>query len=587
MAISYAAEHDDDARIGLLVKALQAKSRFADKHIPGLGALLTDYLDPDVDVNSYGSGRIEFNRRLLRVFKDSPSDNTFQDLRERYSDHEKDRLDQFLAGATPDDCARGFRKGPSLGTRHHIERFREKAEEVLEKAFDIEDEDQVVEVRKNLEFQNWGQTLNRNVPRYTCVPRTVAEVQKIVRFAAASKLAVRCSGYRHSWSPIFGRTGEILISLLQVHKSSAVPNTEALPLPESEPSELESIDLLPGPPRAGGKRLVRIGAAATMERLRRWCVKHNQVTLPFNIIMVEITAGGANAPICHGAGRRHSTLSDLVRQIEYVDAHGQLRTIGEQEPEFLSAASGCFGLMGVVTHLTLELDAMTYAELRPCKLPVILAVPPPPGFPEERIPPALRPKTALTAEQKRLAQERFERSANDDYYSEWFWFPYADECWVNCWKNSTDATGVQDWPTDHHIFLSFLQELTLNVIQFSTVLTKLVNKTSIAEAAVTLLSTFTMLNLPDVKPDEPAIKTYLTDGLHFQRAIQNVRVRDLEVEMPLQPRKDDPTRVDYTLVQQAWWDAIVKCYEHSLKCPQRFPLEMRIMGGSNVVMGES
>ena len=29
------------------------------------------------------------------------------------------------------------------------------------------------------------------------------------------------------------------------------------------------------------------------------------------------------------------------------------------------------------------------------------------------------------------------------------------------------------------------------------------------------------------------IKTWLPDALHFQRAIQNIRVRDLEVEIPV------------------------------------------------------
>jgi len=86
-------------------------------------------------------------------------------------------------------------------------------------------------------------------------------------------------------------------------------------------------------------------------------------------------------------------------------------------------------------------------------------------------------------------------------------------------------------------------------------------------------------------PDHP-IKTYLTDALHFQRAIQNVRVRDIEVEMPLQPKEGKPDVPDYTIVQQAWWDAIRVVYQkENLKtCPMRMPLEMRIMGGSDVVM---
>lgn len=44
-----------------------------------------------------------------------------------------------------------------------------------------------------------------------------------------------------------------------------------------------------------------------------------------------------------------------------------------------------------------------------------------------------------------------------------------------------------------------------------------------------------MLNMPSVKEGAKPIKTHLINGLHFQRAIQNIRVRDLEVEIPVRP----------------------------------------------------
>ncbi|KXS94449.1 hypothetical protein AC578_5189 [Pseudocercospora eumusae] len=594
MATQLAPDHDVDSRIREVAKALEAHAEFSDKDVPGLAKLLNDYLSDSVDVNSWDSGRIDFMRRLLKVFKDSPVDNTYQDLQQYYTKDENDRLERFVEGETAEKCSHGFCDGPSLGTRHHIHRFFEDAKRIVKNLFDIDDDDQLMTIQRDLEFQNWGRTVTET-PQYTCVPKNVADIQKIVRFAKKSRLAVRCAGYRHSWSPIFSRKGEILISLLPIDTATELPNIAALPLPDGRPNDLESIELLDGPARPGGKRLVRVGCATTNERLRRWCVEHNKVTLPFNIIMVEITCGGSNGPICHGAGIKHQTLSDLVRAIEYVDANGELRKITDQDSDFLKAASGAFGLMGIVTHLTIEFDAMTYAEMRPYKLPVIQTIPPPPGFPEDKIPKALRPKKPLTDEQKRKAQADFEKHANENYYSEWFWFPYADECWINCWNNTTDDSDVEVWPGPFAIFLSFLQSFTLNVLQYNKVLTEVVNQTKIAEAAVTLLSRFAMLNLPSVDDGAKPIKTHLmsmqrkltqlsSNALHFQRAIQNIRVRDLEVEMPLIAQRTNPTKVDYTLVQQAWWDAILKCYEHSDKCPQRFPLEMRIMGGSNVIL---
>lgn len=114
--------------------------------------------------------------------------------------------------------------------------------------------------------------------------------------------------------------------------------------------------------------------------------------------MVEITLGGSNAPICHGAGRRNRTLSDLVRKIEYVDCHADLKVV--DNVEHLRAASGCFGLMGVVTHITLEFPPMTYAMLAPLKMPVIQAVPPLPDMTDAQIPPALLREVDRSPEQK-------------------------------------------------------------------------------------------------------------------------------------------------------------------------------------------
>jgi FAD/FMN-containing dehydrogenase len=141
--------------------------------------------------------------------------------------------------------------------------------------------------------------------------------------------------------------------------------------------ELKSIDLkeetVPGK-----KRLCRIGAAVTNEEFRRWSVAGKAWTFPADVILVEVgafcheyirvhanpiqvTIGGVNGPICHGAGISHKTLSDYVRRIEYIDCKGDLQVVDDAYQ--LRAAAGAFGLLGVVTHITFELDAMSYAVM--------------------------------------------------------------------------------------------------------------------------------------------------------------------------------------------------------------------------------
>lgn len=72
---------------------------------------------------------------------------------------------------------------------------------------------------------------------------------------------------------------------------------------------------------------------------------------------------------------------------------------------------------------------MTYAEMRPLKQAVGLAIPPPVGF---TVPKALR-KT-YTAAQIEVARQTFISKAENSYYSEWFWFPYQPESFVNVWS---------------------------------------------------------------------------------------------------------------------------------------------------------
>ena len=63
----------------------------------------------------------------------------------------------------------------------------------------------------------------------------------------------------------------------------------------------------------------------------------------------------------------------------YVDARGDLQTVND--PTELRAASGAFGLLGIVVSVTLQLDTMGVVDMMPVKQPVMLAIPPPKDYP--------------------------------------------------------------------------------------------------------------------------------------------------------------------------------------------------------------
>ncbi|KAI1381806.1 hypothetical protein F4677DRAFT_451859 [Hypoxylon crocopeplum] len=591
------------------LKELSEKLRENDdelgSQLPGLANLLDDIVDTNTDVP-----REESIRRLLQVFWKSEVDGTYSSILGHYSDGEKSLIRAFVEDEKPaEHVGADFDMGLSLGAREELPIIDEegthkhlgvKILSAISKVCSPDDEDVTlyndkakkmkITIHAEQEFTNWGLTV-KNTPSLTCIPSTSYGIQQIVKFAKARKMNVRASGYRHSWSPVFGSNGQIIISTLGLRKATMLPNFESLPGSQYfvRGTELNSINFM-GEPQKGQKRLVRVGTAVTNQMFRRWCNEQKldaASTLPLNVIMVEITFGGSNAPICHGAGRKHPTLSDLVHTIEYVDTNGNMQAISkDKDPSFMAVASGCFGLLGIVTHITLELDPMSYAVMIPRKLPAMQAIPPPPGLADENIPEALR--IEMSPQERAAAQANFEKQAANDFYAEWFWFPYTSKVWVNCWNTTDDGSGAQEYPSKGGVLVQWAETVAIQIIQDSEAIFKLQDIFPWTQA--TLLSKLGLYAMPDVADPKDAIKTQLPDALHFRRAIQNVRVRDIEVEIPLQPKvgslkdaKPDDA-IDWALVQRAWWDGILAAYKHRDTCPQRMPLEMRITGASNVTM---
>lgn len=421
------------------------------------------------------------------------------------------------------------------------------------------------------EFENWGRTV-QNMPALTCFPHSKIGVCNIVKWAISQGKRVRAAGYRHSWSDIFSNDGEVLISMLSLEVATILP---AVHPPIDPRNELQGIQVVGNILENGTtKALCKIGAATSNEQFRRWCLDPNggnmSWTLPFNVVMVEITFGGSNGPICHGAGLQHETLSDLVTEVEFVNTRGELQVVND--PEQLRAASGAFGLIGVVTAITLKLDPMTFAKMQPIQKRLALAVPP---ISRDRVPPGVD-MSGVTDENLLAARADFIRRCEEDYYPEWFWFPLHRNCWINTWKNNGDRADQIDYPSPSD---AFHQQAEL----YFAGLTDLVKSSWVPETTrVRVLSWAAMALLPDGE----TIVTPLIDALHFVRGIQNRRVRDCEWEIPIPGCADDPGKPDWSICQEAWWAVIreVLRLEKQGKAPMQLALEMRIMGGSSVTM---
>ena len=418
------------------------------------------------------------------------------------------------------------------------------------------------------EFQNWGRTVS-NDPSVTFVPRTKHGVQEIVKWARERGKRVRAAGYRHSWADVFSSDGEVLISILPVEQVETLPASHP---PMDPDNELQGIELL-GTIEENGvtKGLCRIGPGTTSEQFRLWCLDEAggrwEWTVPVNVIMVEITWGGSTSQICHGAGSRHQTLSDLVAEVEFVNARGELQTVSD--PKLIKTAAGAFGLLGIITSLTLKLDPMTYATFQPRTPRVGIAIPPPEGYAV----PAEVDMSGITDADLAEARANFTRQCEEYYYAGWFWFPYQKDVYVNCWQNDGAKEDAQPFPQEHEKRTSeaglFLLELSQNTAF----------KVLPGRQQAEIFGTAAMAALPS----DVTIVTPLIEALHHQRGIQNFRVVDLELEIPIPRRKDDPTRGDWTIAQRAWWDAIKHVYSRE-DAPMRVVLELRVMGGSQATM---
>jgi hypothetical protein len=302
------------------------------------------------------------------------------------------------------------------------------------------------------------------------------------------------------------------VSLLNLKQVTVIPDASELgpSMANVAGNELKSIELVSQrAARVQKNQLVRVGVSVTSEEFRRWAIANNAWTLPMDVLLVEVTIGGVNGPICHGAGRRHQTLSDQVREVEYIDANGKLQSVSD--PKLLLAAGGCFGLLGVVTHITFELEPMTYAVMKPAKPDINLAIPP---ISLSDVPPAL--KKTFDDTQIADALAKFEDQATNNYYSEWFWFPYQQTAWVNCWDNTSDATNVVDSPSAGEIWLQWIEGWIGGVMMASPFFAALP-----AHWQAQLLATVGMAVLPPMLFDKPEseTKTYLPNALHCRRGV--------------------------------------------------------------------
>jgi len=422
-------------------------------------------------------------------------------------------------------------------------------------------------------FKNWGSTIKTVYPKYTFLPKTRKGVVNIVKYARANNLRVRCAGTRHSWSEVYGKSGEVMISMVPL--GAAKPILGVIPSANPQKYELQNINFVSKAPD-GESALVKIGGAATSDHFRLWCLSKEggnwSWMIPALPILVEITSAGWTQPICHGAGIDHPCTSDMVTEIEFVNVFGKIQTVSN--PEQLKAAAGSFGMIGVILSQTFRVQKMRLAEMNPRCVPTPLAIPP---ISREDVP------DTTDFDISRYSDEQIEDARIDfikdahKFYSEWFWFPFQKDCWLNCWDTIPYDPKKDKRP----------EYLTSTEVQWQFALSnigEIFQRTGLRLVPGVEQARLFGATAMSVLPNDEKITTSVSDAVHFRRGIHNMQVQNFELEIPLPVLEDGS--IDFSIAQKAWWIGIRQVYKEQKrgKSSMRIALEMRVFGKSEMIL---
>jgi FAD/FMN-containing dehydrogenase len=173
-------------------------------------------------------------------------------------------------------------------------------------------------------WKNW-------VGNQSCIPAQIAapgseeEVAALVTDAVARGLPVRVAGAGHSFTPVVATDGLLL-------------DVRGLP-------HIRSLD--------SDRRRVVVGPATTVGEFGEPLWDAGLALANQGDIVAQQIAG-ACATATHGSGLRLPCFSAAIRRIRLVTATGEVREIGEDEPDLLRAAQVSIGMFGVITELELE-----------------------------------------------------------------------------------------------------------------------------------------------------------------------------------------------------------------------------------------
>lgn len=227
--------------------------------------------------------------------------------------------------------------------------------------------------------------------------RSLEGLQAIVKHANSSGKTIRVSGggeddpdsASFSGSPVVLNEGEIIVRMSKMNRGFA---------------------------HRDGSNRITVEAGMTLGEVDALAMRH-ELCLETTTAPTFIQAGGAIALSCHGSGRHHGTISDLVTSIDIVTSTGKVQTIAKEvDPGPFRAAQVNLGALGIMHTITFQ------------------CVP--------------RFKLIATDELVDLepAVANIKALVEGHDYVELFWFPFTKKAWIKKWDKVPWDTPDQNRP---------------------------------------------------------------------------------------------------------------------------------------------
>lgn len=367
-------------------------------------------------------------------------------------------------------------------------------------------------------WRNWGETQSIK-PAEIFHPKSVADLKAIVKRARNEGKKIRVCGDGHSWSALVP-TPDFMVFVSKLDKVT-VDKTDPL------------------------RPLVTMEAGATVRKVLT-TMRAAQVALPSNVVIGSVQYGGLIATGCHGSGRAEKTLSDLVTSIEIVTAKTDAAT-GEPEvrtfstngtpQDVMSAARLNLGMFGIIHRITLQAVPEYNVETTDKKMPMNAAL------------------------------DNIRDTVGGFDYTELFWFPFNDRVWLKT-MDKTPNRPTHDEPVDGLRALLNLLDATGGVLGFEAVV-----------ASPKLAMTWGPLAFKLV-PERQEVES-ITDGLHYQKAINRMKMGNLEVCFAVDE--------NFANFKQAWMKVVdlVDQLAKQQKYPMNMAMNARFIKGSDVLIAPS